>query len=420
VRWPVLSAEDKNSVLQVLERGILSGPFAPEVTQLEKEFANYLGSKHCLATNSGTAALHIALAAAGVGPGDEVLVPAFTFIATALAVLHQNAIPIFVDIEPNTLGMDPTLLEATITEKTKAIVPVHIHGTPCNYEAIQAIAKKYQLVIIEDACQAPGAEYRGKKAGSLGDIGTFSLQSSKNLACGEGGLLVTDNDLFLSRACRARMFGENIQPSDIVNYQIDRPLDMNRAYDSVTMGWMYRTNEMSAALARTQLKRLDYWNENARKNAEYLSQALSRLPGITPPIIPLDRTSCFHKYRVRIDARPLGISASPRLVRDALLKALKAEGVDAVLWQTKPVPAQTLFQEKRGFGNGYPWTLSRPVNYDISHYPETVRLLDSSICLFSHTFPIAAQSHALCEAYVEVFTKIWNNLDAIVAAASPL
>jgi dTDP-4-amino-4,6-dideoxygalactose transaminase len=401
--------------LGVLERGVLSGPFAPEVTALEREFASYVGSKYCLATNSGTAALHIALAALGIGPGDEVLVPAFTFVASALSVLHQNAIPVFVDIEPETLGMNPKLVEAAITKRTKAIMVVHIHGTPCEFDAINEIAKRHNLPVIEDACQAQGATYRGKKTGSLGQIGTFSLQSSKNLACGEGGLMVTSDLEALERANRTRMFGENIKPSDGGGYRLDRALDSDRAYDSVTMGWMYRTNEMSSALARTQLKRLDYWNANAVKNAEYLTSRLAKLPGITPPIVPADRTSSFHKYRVRLDGTRMGVNLPAREVRDHVVVALKNEGVDAVLWQTQPVPGQTLFREKIGYGQGYPWSQSAPVDYSLSQYPETIRLLDSSLCLFSHTYPIGAQPLALCKAYADAFEKVWHHLDEVCA-----
>jgi dTDP-4-amino-4,6-dideoxygalactose transaminase len=414
----VLSGDDKQAVLAVLERGVLSGPFAPEVRGLEQDFARYVGTKHCLATNSGTAALHIALAALGVGPGDEVITPAFSFVATALSVLHQNAIPLFVDIEPRTLGMNPELLEAMITPRTKAIVPVHIHGIPCDFDAIRAIAGKHGIPVLEDACQAHGAEYRGKKVGALGHMAAFSLQSSKNLACGEGGLLVTDDDQLLERANRTRMFGENVKQTDGSTYRIDRPLDADRAYDSVTMGWMYRTNEMSAALARSQLKRLDSWNQNARKNAEVLNRHLSKLPGVTPPTVPQGSVGVFHKYRVRLDASKVGVKAEPKVVRDAVLKALKAEGVDAVMWQSQPVPGQTLFREKVGYGRGAPWDRAEPVNYDVAQYPETQRLLDSSICLFSHTYPLAPQPQALCEAYAEAFARVWGKLDEVVAVAA--
>ena len=415
VKWPVITADDRAAVMGVLDRGVLSGPFAPEVRSLERDFAAYVGAKHCLATNSGTAALHMALAAAGIGPGDEVITTAYSFVATALSVLQQNAIPVFVDIEPETCGIDPAKIEAAITPRTKAILPVHIHGTPCDLQPIRDIAARHKLVLIEDAAQAHGAEYRGHKVGSLGTVGCFSTQSSKTLACGEGGLLVTSDEEVWARASRMRTFGEDLRPSDEATYQPQRALDGSRAYDSLGMGWMYRTSEMSAALAHSQLRRLDDMVGQARRNAEIISRHLRELPGVTPPIVPSDRTSCYHKYRVRLDATKLGIKASPRQVRDAVLRALCAEGVDAVLWQTMPVPGQTLFREKTGFGGGVPWSLGSQVSYDLGQYPETTRLLDSSIILFSQTHPIAPQSAALCEAYAEAMAKVWGRLDEVLA-----
>jgi perosamine synthetase len=414
VRWPVLGGGDTAAVLQVLERGVLSGPFAPEVTALEREFAGYVGSKYCLATNSGTAALHIALAAAAVGPGDEVIVPAFTFVASALSVLHQNAVPVFVDIEPITFGMDPLKVEAALTPRTRAIMPVHIHGMPCDLAPILAVAERHGLRVIEDACQAHGARYRDRAVGSIGHLGAFSLQSSKTLPCGEGGLLVTDDEELMEKANRTRMFGEDIRRADQAAYRIEFALDGERAYDSVTMGWMYRTNEMSAALARNQLKSLDHWIAGARRNAGHLSTLLAKLPGVTPPTELEGRVSNYHKYRVRLDASRLGITAPPRRVRDAMVRALNAEGVNAVLWQTQPVPGQTLFREKIGFGDGCPWDRGQPVDYCVDHYPETIRLLEGSLCLFSQTHPIAPQPLALCEDYAEAFAKVWNRLDEVL------
>jgi len=271
--------------------------------------------------------------------------------------------------------------------------------------------------VIEDACQAHGALYGGRMVGSIGDAGAFSLQSSKGLACGEGGLFVTNDELLVEHANRTRMFGEDVRRSDERSYRIDRALDSDRAYDSVTMGWMYRTNEMSAALARSQLRSLDHWNAQAQHNAERLSTRLAELPGVTPPTVPAGRVSTFHKYRVRLDATPLGISAPPRCVRDAMVRALRAEGVDAVLWQTQPVPGQRLFREKIGFGRGCPWDHAHEVDYRLEQFPETVALLDSSLCLFSHTYPIAPQPAALCDAYAEAFARVWTRLDDVLAHA---
>ena len=418
VRWPILGPDEREAVLAVLERGVLSGPFAPEVRGLEREWAAYVDAKHCLATNSGTAALHIALIAAGVGPGDHVIVPAFTFVATALAVLQAGAVPVFVDIEPQTWGMDPQALERAITPATKAVIPVHIHGTPCAIDAIAEICARRGLVLIEDAAQAHGATHRGRRVGTLGAIGCFSVQSSKSLGAGEGGLLVT-NDLALWRgANRARMFGEDVGDADDPSYRLERALDANRAYDSLGMGWMYRTTELTAAIARTQLRKLDALNARAQHNAARLSARLAKLPGVSPPVVRDGDTSCFHKYRVRLDARPRGIDAPAIVLRNAVRAALVAEGVEAVLWQTKPVAGQGLFRDRRGFGGGgFPWDRAPAVDYDLAQFPETNALLASSIVLFSHTCPIAAQPDALVDAYADAFERIWEKLPDVIARA---
>jgi perosamine synthetase len=425
VRWPVLGASDREAVLRVLDRGVLSGPFAPEVRALEREFAEYCGARYALATNSGTAAIHVALAAAGVGPGDEVITPAFSFVATGMAVLQQNAIPVFVDIERETLGMDPAKIEAAITPRTKALLPVHMHGMPCDLEPMIELARRRGLVLIEDAAQAHGAALGGRRVGTFGQLGCFSFQSGKNLACGEGGMLVTNDEALFLRANRTRMFGEDVLPQDEASYDVGRPLDGNRAYDSQTIGWMYRTTELSASVARSQLAQLESHNERARANAQLLSERLTSLPGIKPPAVPKGRLPAWHKYRVSFDATAVGVAAPPKQVRDALCRALVAEGVEAVLWQTKPVPGQALFQQKVGFGLGAgkappacPWDHGAPVDYDLRQYPETQRLLDSSLVLFSQSFPIAPQPRELVEAYAEAFAKVWNRLAEVVEAGS--
>jgi perosamine synthetase len=416
VRWPVLDARDRDAVMAVLDRGVLSGPLAPEVRGLEREFAAWLGTRYALATNSGTAALHIALAAAGVGAGDEVITSAYTFVATPLAALHQQAVPVFVDIEPRSCGLDPRLVEAAITTRTKAIVPVHIHGTPCELDAIHDLARRHGLAVIEDACQAHGATYKGRPVGTFGAAAAFSLQSSKNLACGEGGVFVTDDAALFARANRVRMFGEDVRAMDDGSWREDRCLDASRAYDSATVGWMYRTNEMSAALARSQLRGLDGWNERGRRNARRLSAALSKLPGVTPPEVFEDRVEVVHKYRVRLDGRAMGVEADARRVRDAVMAALRAEGLEVVLWQTQPVPGQRLFRERVGFGHGVPWNRTDAVDYDLARFPETTRLLDGSVVLFSQSCPILAQPDDLIDAYAEAFARVWAHLPDLVSA----
>ena len=206
--WPVISEDDRKFVNQVLDSGIVAGGTGPQVVALQQEWAAFLGAPHCLTTGSGTAALHMALAAVGVGPGDEVLVPAYTFLATASCVLHQMAIPIFVDIEPQTYTIDPARIEAAITPRTRAIIPVHIQGCPAEMDTIVRIAQQHNLHIIEDACQAHGAMYKGRMCGTIGIAGTFSLNNLKNLCGGEGGLFVTSDEETLKRADLVRYFGD--------------------------------------------------------------------------------------------------------------------------------------------------------------------------------------------------------------------
>lgn len=402
VRWPVLGPDERQAVLGVLDRGILSGQLAPEVRGLEREFAAFAGARHCLATNSGTSALHLALVGAGVRAGDEVIVPAFTFVATAMAVLHQGAVPVFVDVEPRTFGMDPARVEAAIGPRTRAVMPVHLHGVPCDLQPIADIAARRGLLLIEDSAQAIGARYRGRFAGTVGLAGCYSLQSSKSMACGEGGLLVTDDDDVFRRAHAARMFGEDSKPEDEASYDLTHPLDGNRAYDSAAIGWNYRTSELAAAVARAQLRRLPEWNAAALANAELLTRALRALPGVTPPEVPADVVPAFHKYRVQLDATKLGVDAPPRTVRDAMVRALRAEGCEVVLWQTRPVPGQTLFQR---------------MGHAPDQFPVTQAILDRSLCLFSQTYPIAPQPRALVEAYAETFSRVWRRLPEVLASA---
>jgi dTDP-4-amino-4,6-dideoxygalactose transaminase len=415
VRWPVLGPQEREALLAVLDRGVLSGQLAPEVRGLEGEAAEFIGSRHCLATNSGTSALHLALVGAGIQAGDEVIVPAFTFVATAMAVLHQGAVPVFVDVEPRTFGMDPALVESAIGPRTRAVIPVHLHGVPCELQPVMDLAARRGLVVIEDAAQALGATYQGRTAGTMGLAGCFSLQSSKSVASGEGGLLVTDDDEVFRRAQAARMFGEDSRPEDETTYDLHHALDGNRAYDSAAVGWNYRTTELSAAVARVQLGRLPRWNANALENALFLTWRLSELPGVTPPEVPGDREPAFHKYRVQLDASKLGVDAPPLVVRDAMLRALRAEGCEVVLWQTRPVPGQTLFQRLEAAGRSAQG--GRRPSYDLAQFPQTQAILDRSLCLFSQTYPIAPQPRALVEAYAEAFAKVWLRLPEVLAAS---
>ena len=206
--WPLIEADDQDAVSSVIERGVLSGNSAPEMVAFEREFAAFAQTEYAVMAHSGTAALAMSLFAAGVGKGDEVIFPAYGFLASPVVALSVGAIPKYVDIELSTGTLDPAKLEDVITERTKAIMPVHIHGMPADMTAIGAVADKHNLIVVEDAAQAHGATFMDKAVGGLRDGGGFSLQSSKNLSAGEGGVYVTNNEAYAERANAFRNFGQ--------------------------------------------------------------------------------------------------------------------------------------------------------------------------------------------------------------------
>jgi len=407
-RWPDIRQEDKDAVLAVLERGELTGINAVEATSLEREWADRLGVAHAVLFNTGTAAIHAALYAAGVEVGDEVITTAFTFSGTFQAVLHQGAIPVFVDIDPVTYNLDPALIEARITPRTKALLPVHIHGMPCDMDAIMDIAARHSLAVVEDAAQAHLASYRGRFAGTIARVGAFSVQATKNLSGVEGGFVVTDDDHTAEQARRIRTYGEDISDGSDLGGWYFRP------YTVFSVGWNYRSNELSAAFARSQLRRLDEYTATAQRNGRFLNQALGEIPGLVPPIEPPDRRSVFHKYRVRFDVDRLGVQMSPAAFRTRLLGALRAEGVDAVLWHTAPVTSFPIFQTHEGFGHGYPWSLAPGAGaVDPDDYPRAKELLDSSIIVCDEIHPITAQPLELMEQYATAFQKVLRDPQAL-------
>ncbi len=406
--WPVITADDRRFVNEVLDSGIVAGGTAPQVVALEKEWAAYTGAKYCLTTCSGTAALHMALSAAGIGPGDEVITSAFTFLASASCALHQNAIPVFVDIDPKTYCMDANKLEAAINERTKAIIPVHIQGLPADMDPILKIARKHNLFVIEDACQAHGATYKGKSVGTMGHVGTFSLNNFKNLCGGEGGLFITDDEAILNKGGLIRCFGDEVD-------EVSR----RRQYNASILGYMYRNQELPAALARGQLMHLDELNDVRIANANYLTEKLGEIPGVIPPYCPPECKHVYFMYNVRFDPKAVGVDCAPRRFREAIEKALYKEGLLVGQWQTMPVPAQDLFQSKLGYGgSGYPWTVNEAkgirYDYNVDAYPVANALCD--------TYTIIHGIHApngldLMQQFVAAFRKVFDDLDAVLAHA---
>lgn len=420
--WPKVEEDERAAVMRVLDRGVLSGGDAPEARAFEEEFAAYVGTKHALLTHAGTSALQLAVAASGIQAGDEVIVPSYSFVATAICVLAQGAIPRFVDVDPETGNIAADAIEAAIGPRTRAIMPVHVHGCPADMAPIGALARAHDLVVIEDAAQAHGATYQGKNAGTLGVAAGFSMQSSKNLSAGEGGVFVTDDDDLLAEANRVRNFGQDLGRER--SFDPVRPLDGTRALRSLTPGHMFRGNEMMAAFARVQLQKLPARTAAAVANAERLREGLAALPGVRLQNIPNDRTSCWHKVRVHLDANEAGVDLAPRAFRDAVRAALTAEGANAVLWQDHALPEHPLFAEGAGFGRGWPFSLSESPetlreSYRAANFPHTRVLLDSSIVLFSQTRPLIAQSTETVERYVEAFAKVWNHRDALPQITAP-
>lgn len=398
--WPHITEEDKRAVMEALERASpWRYPFE-EVEELERAWAEFIGINFALACNSGTAALHLCVVACEIGPGDEVLVPADTFLASASCVLHSNGIPIFVDVHPQTYNIDHEKIEERITEKTKAIVAVDLHGLPADYDEIYAIAQKHGLKVIEDGSQAHGATYKGKPVGSLGDCSGCSLNGSKCLsALGEGGLFATNDERMFVLAQRARMFGEILEPG--------KP----REYNAYMMGWNYRTDPLQAAFALSQLRRLPEMTQWRIRNGTYLTQRLQEIEGIQLPYVPSDRTHVYFFYPILVRPEELGLDdVSVDVFREVLAKVMQAEGVPLKSWQTRPVPAQSLFQYLDGYGKGCPWSCPYTrsgIRYDPDEYPVASDICRRRLVLGHSTDSFGPPNGLeLMEKYAEAFYKV--------------
>ena len=403
--WPHITDADRQAVMEVLSNDSINEQRKIQSEALSQEWAAYVGRKYCIPTNSGTAALHMCIAALGIEPGDEVIVPAFTFWATAAGVLHHNAIPIFVDIDPKTFCIDPAQIEAKLSERTKAIIAVHIHGMPADMEGVLAIAQQYGLKVIEDAAQAHGAKYKSMPCGSIGDVAGFSTQMSKTLTTGsEGGLFVTDDEDYHKQAALLQYFGELVVPGRERQEQ---------EYNAFGLGWMYRGDVFGQAFIRSQLKRLDANNALRIRNCKFLTEHLSKIKGIETPHVPAQCESVFYNYVIGVKPDELGLSVSPRVFREKVQEALTAEGLHVGQWQRRPVPAQEIFQAQIGYGKGCPWTCghAQPVEYRTEDYPNATAFIDSHFYLFDVNPP---NDLDLMKLYVEAIEKVMDNPDQLV------
>jgi dTDP-4-amino-4,6-dideoxygalactose transaminase len=399
--WPIVTDEDRKSVLDVLDSGRLVSNVDGEtaVSRLEEAWARRCEVEHCVATSNGTTALSTALAALGIDPGDEVVVPALSFIASGLAPLHQMAIPVFADINPVTVTVDPASLEASLTPRTAAILPVHLHGQPADMDAVQAIARRAGVAVVEDAAQAHGARWRGRPVGSLGNAAAFSLQVTKNLpTCGEGGLLTTDDAEVRRKALLTRQFGEIIEAGK------------ERDYVSYQLGWNHKMNAVQAGFALSQLDRFDDYEAARQRNVPAFLTRLAQLPGIQVPTVAPHSTHAWHILRFRFNPERAGLTnVHPAAFRAALHKVLRAEGVPVSRYQLLSLPDQQVFAEGVGFGNGHPWTVGR--RPAAARFPVTDAVISDSLTLQKrHLNPDAGPA---LQRYADGFEKVWAHLEVV-------
>lgn len=308
---PYFGIEEETAVINVLKSGIVAA--GPRVKKFEEDIAEYVTQSQGVAVSSGTAALHCALHCLNLSPGDEVITTPFTFIATINAILFCGAKPILVDVDEETYNINPKLIEKKITAKTKAIITVDLFGQACDYEQIQKIARDKNLILIEDACQAIGAKYQGKNAGSLGDIGVFSFYATKNITCGEGGMLVTNNAAFAQKAREFRNHGQKEA----------------QRYNYLSLGYNYRMTDIEAALGIEQLKKIELFIAQRISNANLLSNELSKLSPdkIKLPIVKEENKHVFHQYTIRTASQ----------IRDNLVAQLKEKEIEAGIFYPKPL-----------------------------------------------------------------------------------
>ncbi len=363
VPWPPVNEIDDKLVMQALHARVQSR--GEQNLAFEKEFSAWNGNKFALFTNSGTAALHMCIVGCGIGAGDHVLVTAYSWSSSATCILHHAAIPIFVDIDPETFLIDPDKIEAAITPRTKAIIVVQLHGLCADMDKINAIARKHHLKVIEDACQAHGAMYKGKKAGTLGDCAAFSFNQNKCLSCGEGGMFVTNDQQIYDNAAKLWSFGETARP------------EQSRDYHAYALGWMYRNNELTAAYGRAQLSKYDYYFNTLRANGEYLLKNLAGTPNLLLPYEPEWAVHNWYNFNLRIDFDKLGVSDPKQQVRfrDAVAVCLKNEGIVASVWQRFILPEMTVFRAKNAYGQGYPWSIpgaDEGVDYSLEKFPNAL------------------------------------------------
>ena len=389
--WPIFGEAEEARLLRTLRSGHWGRLQGQEVAEFERRFAAMHGCGNGIAVVNGTVALRIALLAAGLRAGDEVIVPPYTFVATASAVVEANAIPVFADIDLNTFNLDPAAACAAITPRTRAIIPVHFAGQPADMDALMALARDHDLIVVEDAAHAHGAQYQRRPAGSLGHLAAFSFQSSKNVTAGEGGIITTNDDA-LAEACRSIHNCGRVP---------DRPW-----YEHHVISGNYRLGEFQGAVLNCQLDRLEEQTETRDRNGRYLASRLSALPGLHPQARSADCTRhSYHLFMMRVDAAAFGAP------RRAVLSALEAEGIPCSGGYAFSLPDQPLFQ-KQAFGPYLSGAGAR-VDYGRARCPVS-DLISREQCVWLEQ-SIFLGPRADMDDIVHAFEKIYAHRDALSA-----
>jgi dTDP-4-amino-4,6-dideoxygalactose transaminase len=348
-RWPIFGKADEARLLRTLRSGNWGRLQGEEVAQFEARFAAMHGCEHGIAVVNGTVSLRLALMAAGLRAEDEVIVPPYTFFSTASAVIEANMIPVFADIDLDTFNLAPQAVEAALTPRTRAIIPVHFAGQPADMDSLLKLARKRKLLVLEDAAHAHGATYQDRPAGSLGHAASFSFQSSKNLTCGEGGLITTNDDE-LAAACRSLQNCGRI-PTGLW-------------YEHHVISGNYRLGEFQGAVLNTQLARLEKQASTRDRNGQYLAARLAQLPGLHPQQRPADCTRhSYHLLMLRLDGAAFGAP------RTAVIEALQAEGIPCSPGYGFSLPQQPMFRQ-RAFGPYLPQASAR-LDYRRTHCPNS-------------------------------------------------
>lgn len=307
-----MGKDEIDAVVDVLKSGQLAQ--GKKVDELEKKFAKFCGVKYAVAVVNGTAALHTALFACGIKQEDEVITTPFTFVATANSILMVGAKPVFVDIDEKTFNLNPEKIKPAITKKTKAIIVVNLYGQPADYAAINEMAKKYNLIVIEDAAQSINARYKNKMSGNLADIGCFSFYATKNIMSGEGGMITTNDKLHYEKARMFRHHGEK----------------QNKRYEYFDLGYNYRMTDMAAALAIPQLKKIKSITKIRQNFAKIFNDKFGKIENLTVPTISQGRTHVYHQYVLRV-------KKNPKISRDELQRFLKNKGIQTNIHYPKPL-----------------------------------------------------------------------------------